>query len=315
MSDATGSDVTVENQEASAVAAADPLRPLTQPWVTRVTVAICIAIFAGLTLKNDSQNPQTLAQFGYLMADAVWNGAWWSLVTSPFVHIEIWHLAFNLCWLWALGMRMEGEIGSLPYLAFILVAAFVSSAFQLAVSDTTGIGMSGVVYAIFGFMWLTRSKYPRFAEVLNTQNIKLFLGWLVVCVVITQLKLLNVGNAAHFTGLLFGMAIAAVFAPHYRPILTIPAAIALIGLSVVPLVWCPWSPTWLSLQAYNAHLAKNYDEALVWYTRLINLDPRNAWAFANRGGVNASLGRIKDAMSDFATARRLDPKFADLPTP
>src|SRR5438105_15702725 len=101
--------------------------------------------------------------------------------------------AVNAYLLWLLGSRLERAIGSLPFLGFFLVAACVSSSFQLAVSDSTGIGASGVVYAIFGFMWPTRHRYPRFNEVLDARTIQIFVIWLVGCVVATYLKVWNVG--------------------------------------------------------------------------------------------------------------------------
>ena len=294
------------------------LTPLVRPaetWVTRLSIIICVAITGGLALLNDYQNPDTLAKFGLLMSDKIWNGAYWALITSAFVHFDVIHLVANMYWMWVLGARLEQAIGAWRYLIFVLVAAVISSTCQLAVSDTTGIGMSGVVYAVFGFMWLTRHQYPRFREILHTGNIQLLLAWLMICVIITRLNFLSVGNAAHISGWIFGMAVAVVFSLRYLLPITAPALIALVGCSLVPIVWCPWSPAWLSEQAYNAHLAQRLDEALIWYNKLIELDPQNAWAFANRGGVLVGLGRLKEARADYATARTLDPNIIEPPAP
>src|SRR5690242_9171619 len=116
-------------------------------------------------------------------------------------------LGVNMYWLWVLGTRMERAIGSTRFLAFVVASAFVGSCVQLAVSDTTGIGASGIVYAIFGFMWISRQQFPQFNEVLNQQTIKLFVLWLFGCLAATYLDIWNVGNGAHFAGLLFGAGI------------------------------------------------------------------------------------------------------------
>ena len=114
------------------------------PWFSYLSIIACIGVFVGLASKNDYESWETLAEFGYLPADSIWNGGYWALVSSTFVHFALWHVAFNVYWLWVLGSRFEQAIGSLPFLAFFVVSAIVSSSFQLAVSDSTGIGASGV---------------------------------------------------------------------------------------------------------------------------------------------------------------------------
>lgn len=280
-----------------------------QPWVSRLVILVCIGIFFGLMAENDYESWDTLSIFGYLPANSIWNGGYWALITSAFVHFALWHVAFNVYWLWVLGSRLERAIGSLPYLGFYVAAAFVSSSLQLAVSDTTGIGASGAVYAIFGFMWLTRHRYPQFKEVLDERTIQIFVIWLVGCVIATYLKIWSVGNAAHISGLLFGGAVAGSFVLRYKQRLMLAGLIALVILSIIPLFWCPWSVTWLSLKAYNAHASERYDVALDRYTQIIRLDPDNAWAHMNRGYVYEELGESAKAQADMQKARELDPSI------
>ena len=199
-----------------------------------LAVVVAIGIFLSLTVKDDHTSKTVLATFGYLSASAIWEGGYWSLVTSAFVHFEIWHVGFNLYWIWVLGRRLEEAIGSLPYLAFVVISAFLSSAFQLAVSDTAGIGLSGVVYALFGFMWLSRHRYPSVTEVLDERMAKFFMIWLVGCIVATQLNIWHVANTAHISGLLFGAAVAGAFVLRIKPPLASIGLAALIALSIVP---------------------------------------------------------------------------------
>jgi tetratricopeptide (TPR) repeat protein len=79
--------------------------------------------------------------------------------------------------------------------------------------------------------------------------------------------------------------------------------------STVSLFWCPWSVTWLSQKAYAAHAAKQYDRAKDFYSRIIGIDPKNAWAYQNRSYVFNALGKTDEAGSDFAKARDLDPSI------
>lgn len=286
-------------------------QPTTQPWISRLAIVACIGVFLGLAAQNDYESREALSKFGYLPADSIWNGGYWALVTSAFVHLALWHLAFNVYWLWVLGSRLEGAIGSLRFLAFFAVSAFVSSSFQLAVSGSTGIGASGVVYAIFGFMWATRHQYSPFLEVLDSRTIQIFVVWLIGCVAATYLEFWEVGNAAHISGLLLGSAAAGAFVLRFKPRLMFAGLVALVILSVVPLFWCPWSVTWLSHKAYNAHVARRYDVALDRYTQIIQIDPDNVWAYLNRSDVYQALGRPEKAQTDLQKARDIDPSFEE----
>ena len=280
-------------------------------WTTPLAVMICIGVFMGLLMQGDYESPQARARFGLLSPDKIWDGACWGLVTSAFIHFEIWHIALNLYWLWQLGSAMERRIGYLPYLGFYLAAAFVASSAQLAASGTTGIGASGVVYAIFGFMWVCRKHHAGFAELLDGKTIQAFLAWLVACFVLTRLSLFHVGNAAHLAGLVFGAAVGGCVVFRARRVPMVAAVAALIVASIVPLFWAPWSVGWLSQKAYQAHAEEHYATALGYYTRILDLDGHNSWAYQNRGYAYLGLGKQAEAESDLQKAKELDPTIKD----
>ena len=283
----------------------------TKPWLTRVAIFVCIANYLGLTVADDYESWDNLSRFGYYSANEIWNGAYWAPISSVFVHFALWHLAFNVYWLWVFGSRLERAIGPLYYLFFFLVAAFVSSSFQLAVGDSTGIGASGVVYAMFGFMWLSRNRYPQFKEVLDERIFQLFIAWLFICIAITYLGVLQIGNAAHFSGLLFGGCVAGCFVVRYKPRLTFTALLAFVLLSIVPLFWCPWSKAWLGNKAYNAHSAGNYEQAIDYYTRLIQADRNDSWAYQNRSYAYGEIGELEKSEADYKKACEIDPSIVD----
>ena len=280
-----------------------------QPWVSRLAIAACICIFFGLTSQNDYESWESVAKWGYLPATAIWDGAYWALLTSVFVHYALWHLAFNVYWLWVLGSQVERSIGSLRFLALFVASAFVSSSFQLAVSDDTGIGASGVVYAIFGLAWVARYRFPRLKEVLDKRTIYIFIIWLLGCFVATQSGVWEVGNAAHTSGLLFGVLAGGYFVPRLRPRLVLVGLAAMFALSIVPLFWCPWSVLWLSTQAYNAHAARQYDRAIERYSQVIRMEPDNAWAYYNRSTVYEELDEPHKAQEDRQKALAIDPSI------
>jgi GlpG protein len=89
------------------------------------------------------------------------------------------------------------------------------------------------------------------------------------------------------------------------------SAAGLIALGIVPLFWCPWSASWLSETAYQAHLAEDFDSAIAWYSRLIARDPGNAWAYLNRSSAYEAIGDLLAAQADYDAAIALDPDVLD----
>ena len=65
--------------------------------------------------------------------------------------------------------------------------------------------MSGVVYGLFGYIWIKGKFDPRSGLGLPQQTVFMMLGWFVACVFIIP----NVANWAHGIGLVAGMVIAA----------------------------------------------------------------------------------------------------------
>jgi rhomboid protease GluP len=278
--------------------------PWRRTWVTILSCAACIVIWMGLSITDDYENWETLSRFGVLPAESIWRGHYWALITSAFVHFAIWHCAFNIYWWWTLGSVVEREIGSRWYLLFVLAAAIVSSSFQMAFSDDTGIGASGVVYALFGLMWPLRQQVPQFKTALTSNTIQLFVGWMLICILLEATGAWQLGNAAHISGFLFGGGVAGSFLLKKSSLIRF-SLFALVAISFVPLFWAPWSVRWLSQVAYQEHLAGRLESALHRYNQIIDRAPENAWAYANRSSVHEALGHGEQAEADSLKASEL----------
>ncbi|HEV8232285.1 MAG TPA: rhomboid family intramembrane serine protease [Thermoanaerobaculia bacterium] len=281
-----------------------------KPWLTWAAAAVCIVVYAGAGLRGEAPSWDTLAMWGAPPPQAIWGGAYWALITSVFVHLALWHLAFNLYWLWILGRTLERSIGSLRWLGLFLGAAIVSSGVELGASGSTGIGLSGVIYAIFGFMWVAKRSYPAFSRVVTRQTVWLFIGWLIGCVLATVLRVWNVGNAAHISGLALGLTTGAAFVR--RPDSAGPktaVALLLVG-SVVPLFWCPWSFQWVAAKGYEAHERGDYRSAVVWYLRSQRFNQEPVWVLQNLAFAYHSLGNTTSFAATMEKLRRLKPDAA-----
>ena len=134
------------------------------------------------------------------------------MVTTAFVHGGWLHLLFDMLWLVQLGRILENTLHPLAYLGFVVAAAAVGSGCELLIPPhQTGIGMSGVVYAMFGLMWAGRSAFASWASVATPDNLRLFVLWGLFCIAGTYLHFLNIANGAHVGGFLFGLSVGYLF--------------------------------------------------------------------------------------------------------
>ncbi len=281
-----------------------PAAPAARPrsYITIVAILICVAIF----FLFNAQQQQTYAvawKFGFYRAEEIYGGAFWAVITSAFVHFDLFHVGFNMYWLWLLGSRVERAIGSGWYLLLMLASAIVSSSAQLAFSDTTGIGASGVVYAIFGFMLLTRRRYPEFLVILHGKTIQMFLIWLVACFAISYMGIWPIGNAAHLSGLIFGVLASLPVMAGMRALAAVPACAVL--LATATLAWSPWSPTWLMVKAAEAEKNQEYALAIDYYSRVIEKNPNHVQALVRRAGVHRKMENNEAAEEDLTMAHQL----------
>ncbi|MDE0309087.1 MAG: rhomboid family intramembrane serine protease [Acidiferrobacterales bacterium] len=127
----------------------------------------------------------------------------WRLVTPAFIHFNIYHLVFNLLWVLIMGRAIERIEGSLFMVLFFLASAILSNLAEFMMSGPVFGGMSGVVYALFGYIWMQSKFNPvMYRGVFPPAIIPFMLIWFAICW--TGL-LGDIANFAHTAGLLIGV--------------------------------------------------------------------------------------------------------------
>lgn len=258
---------------------ADPLAQT--PILTYLLVALSVAI-TGAALVSGGHSSSLLGSigsFGYADPEQIWDGHVWGLVTTVFIHGSVWHLLFNMIWLVQMGRILERTLPPAIYLAFIIASAAVGSASEMLLSGQTGIGMSGVVYALFGLLWAGRGSDPAWRTVATRDNLRLFIGWGLFCVAATYFHFLNVANGAHGGGFLFGLCIGYLFySPRRRPIWAVPLTL-LLAASVLACTWQPWSGEWTFWKGNQQFDRRHYAQAIRWYQASLRHggDARDNW--------------------------------------
>jgi GlpG protein len=238
-----------------------------------------VILFVGFNLEADVTTWEPYRKWGAPSATDIFNGSYWGLLTSNFLHTQLWHIGFNLYWLWVFGNIIERNSKRLNYIILIVTSGIISSLAQLGFSESTGIGLSGIGYALFGFLFVKSRTAPEYTDCLEQKTITLFLVWLVACFVMTWADVWNVGNAAHVSGMIWGMTIA------YTAKMSVPrrwsirmVLFAVIGTSFL---WNPFSISWLSHRAYALHENQKLEEAMTLYEKILKRDSTNEFASTN----------------------------------
>lgn len=147
-----------------------------------------------------------------LVSDAT--GQLWRWFTPALLHFSVLHLAFNAAIVWELGRRIEVQLGSLRFVLLVLVLALVSNWAQyLWTPGATFGGLSGVAYGLLGFIVASAKLRPssRAWELPQGIALSLLIFLVLFSTGVTTSFGLYVANAAHWGGLLCGLACAVVW--------------------------------------------------------------------------------------------------------
>jgi membrane associated rhomboid family serine protease len=244
-----------------------------------ISLAAIVVTFAVMTGRTELDP--------FVMSSRAFHGEPWRLVASALPHGGFVHLIFNVYWLWVLGTLLEEELGHFTTLVLALLIAAGSSAAQFAFSSG-GIGLSGVGYGIVGFLWTASRIHPRFRDAMDRRTLQLFLGWGLLCIVLTITNTMPVANYAHAAGFLLGIPLAYVFLGGSLPRNLAGAVITL----VLGAAFIAGASVWrakinLSSRAgeddreiaTKALEDKQYEKAVLHFERAVALSPGddNAW--------------------------------------
>ncbi|YCI81401.1 rhomboid family intramembrane serine protease GlpG [Enterobacteriaceae bacterium] len=138
----------------------------------------------------------------------------WRYFSHALLHFSLLHITFNLMWWWYLGGPVEKRLGSGKLLTIALISALLSGFVQEKFSGAWFGGLSGVVYALMGYVWLRGERDPESGISMPRGLIAFALIWLIADWF--DLFGLAIANAAHVTGLAVGLAMALVDTLHVR---------------------------------------------------------------------------------------------------
>ena len=184
-----------------------PLRtdrpPKRTPMVTQALIVVNLAVYllgaAGgyLGLFEDAEALTGIGHFDPEQFKA------WQLLTYQFLHDPhgIWHIAFNMLFLWVFGSAVEDRLGRVGFLGFYLIGGAVAALAHMAITKAPVIGASGSIAGVTGaFLALfprSRIQILVFFFIIGTYSIPSlwFIGfYIAIDSVVPTLSLSDVGT-------------------------------------------------------------------------------------------------------------------------
>lgn len=169
----------------------------------KVTLGVMImAIIAyGLTLFGLQG-----AVFSFMHFPAESGQKWqvWRWFTHGLLHFSLLHIVFNLLWWWQLGGSIEKRLGSGVLASIFFISAAGSGLAQYSIEGANFGGLSGVVYALVGFLWMFGWQKPQVGLGIQKSILVFMLAWLILAFI---QPFYPIANSAHLAGLVIGMAL------------------------------------------------------------------------------------------------------------
>ncbi|MDG6222055.1 MAG: rhomboid family intramembrane serine protease [Candidatus Bathyarchaeota archaeon] len=177
------------------------ISPTTFLVAANIAVYIFTSVIGGNIFETNINILQIFGQYNY----SVMNGAYWQLLTSIFVHVDIIHITLNMLFLFIFGLRAEEFFKTEEYFAVYMLSGLTGSLLTLFFmsANTVSAGASGAVFGMFGAGLIYMRK--RFGQSI--------VGALLFSLLFLMLSTgSGVNVIAHFGGLATGLIIGYVLA-------------------------------------------------------------------------------------------------------
>jgi membrane associated rhomboid family serine protease/Flp pilus assembly protein TadD len=334
------------------------------PWVrrgestitlTHVIFGANIAVYLAMSLAAGSPMDfpgRITVHFGANYGPYTLSGEWWRLFTYMFLHGGPMHIFFNMWCLWDLGQLCESLYGRWTYAAIYVITGIAGGLASVAWNPgVLSVGASAAIFGLAGALlasfYLGEFSLPRAAISPVLRSLLFFIGFNVLFGAGFNFFAGSSGgidNAAHFGGLVSGMALGALvarLAPQQDAPLRRACVLGVVALGVLlaGLGVRQWRggemrlarafseaqgdriaqlqmivrqqpnsarPHALLAQAYFDH--QQFPQAEAEYKRVLELQPQSAEARFSLGMTYLSEKRYDDAKAAFAELGEQDSK-------
>ncbi|WP_166819959.1 rhomboid family intramembrane serine protease [Thalassoroseus pseudoceratinae] len=303
------------------------------PLTTLVIGIVVIAHAVVLTLRT-GQNlsmPDALQSSGAVVWQSdstyaelqgpfdLWQGEWWRVPLTTLHHASVWQLVVNVLAFIYLGRLIEPKVDRKTYAFLIVLALFALPLPRLLLQSTwetwllkrNTFGLSGVVFALFGFAIAMRSQRSELARSISPQVIMVFLVALSAGLVFVSPKRWPVDNLSHICGILLGWSVGFGVATGLRNRFRQIVVLGLSGVTIYAATAAVLHPVWNG--RYQWWLAENNSDPS---TRLEHIElatkraPQFAWPWYLLAEQKLDDGQPMEAWQTILEGYRHNKNFA-----
>ena len=169
------------------------------PYITYILIGINVLIFLfGLLLNKSNFLINLFANY----APFIVQGDYYRLFTSMFIHVDIFHILFNMYALYILGSQAESFFGKGKFLLIYILSGLSGSLLSILLNqNTASIGASGAIFGIMGALLYFGYNYRVYlGNTLVRQLVPIIIMNLGLGFILT-----GVDNFAHIGGLVGGI--------------------------------------------------------------------------------------------------------------
>jgi len=171
------------------------------PYITILLILLNVVIFF---VFKESQT-DIIKLYGFIPGEF----NFFHILISMFLHANIWHLLFNIWFLWIFGDNVENRIGHLKFLLFYFLCGISSAIIYSILGNNLTIpliGASGAISGILGgYLILFPKNKLRVFPNFNFYSFVYILLWFLIQLLLVYFGNGEVGYLGHVGGFIIGI--------------------------------------------------------------------------------------------------------------
>ncbi len=184
------------------------------PGPLMIIIAANVLIFAAGSVIKMREGADLLAVWGIQDNALIFQGQWWRLLTSMFLHADIAHLSGNMLLLFMLGRSMRRYYTDAALLIIYFSGGMAGNILGLLFSDSRSLGASGAILGLGGALLYRMTLGKNSREFRHAGDFT----WLALTVIFNLLYGLftpGIDNYGHFGGFIGGFIAALVIGTFF----------------------------------------------------------------------------------------------------
>jgi membrane associated rhomboid family serine protease len=185
------------------------------PIVAWSLIAINLLMFVVTTIVNRNSPDYMYYTFG--LSRATFLGRPWTLVTSMFIHVNIWHILANMITLYFFGSYLNRLLGTWRFLTVYFAGGILGGIVYLLLAPqySLAVGASGAIFALGGTLAVMRPKLRVIVFPIPVP-LPLWIAIIGIFAIFTILAIVEVLPTIAWQGHLGGLALGLVAGYFFR---------------------------------------------------------------------------------------------------